>query len=186
MNKHIQYFLAAIALVIMTSCVKEKLETTYNSQESKIDQYIKSKKYITVDGQKDSLRVVNNNGANRLVIKEGTGEALQENGTVAFYYAGYTFTGSKNNSNLFITNHEDTAIAAGWELTDASFEIYKINLGDTELLDGLKKGLSGVKQGEQCEILFTGKYGFGNDAFGIIPANSALLYEIWVEAVSND
>ena len=186
MNRHIQYFLAAIALVIMTSCIKEKLETTYNSQESKIDQYINSKKYVTIDGEKDSLRVVNNNGANRLVLNEGTGESLEKNGTVAFYYAGYTFNGSKSNSNLFITNHEDTAIASGWDLTDPSYEIYKINLGDVELLEGLRKGLLGVKQGEHCEILFSGKYGFGNDAFGIIPANTALLYEIWVEAVSND
>ena len=170
----------------MTSCIKEKLETTYNNQESKIDQYINSKKYVTIDGEKDSLRVVNNNGANRLVLNEGTGESLEKNGTVAFYYAGYTFNGSKSNSNLFITNHEDTAIASGWDLTDPSYEIYKINLGDVELLEGLRKGLLGVKQGEHCEILFSGKYGFGNDAFGIIPANTALLYEIWVEAVSND
>jgi FKBP-type peptidyl-prolyl cis-trans isomerase len=43
-----------------------------------------------------------------------------------------------------------------------------------------------VKGGEECQILFTGKYGFGNKAFGIIPANSALVYKIWVESISND
>mgnify|MGYP002512817307 CR=1 FL=1 len=40
--------------------------------------------------------------------------------------------------------------------------------------------------GEECEIIFSGKYGFGNDVFGIIPANSALLYKIWVVGVAND
>ena len=85
-----------------------------------------------------------------------------------------------------ITNHEDTAKEAGWTLTDEDYAIYKINMNDARLLDGLRSGLSGVKGGEHCQILFSGKYGFGNEEFGIIPANSALLYEIWVEAVSND
>jgi FKBP-type peptidyl-prolyl cis-trans isomerase len=61
-----------------------------------------------------------------------------------------------------------------------------IKMGETQLLEGLKSGLLGVKGGEHCQILFSGKYGFGNEQFGIIPVNSALLYEIWVEAVSND
>ena len=57
---------------------------------------------------------------------------------------------------------------------------------DATLIEGLRKGLIGVQPGEECEIVFSGKYGFGNEEFGIIPVNSALLYEIWVEAVSND
>ena len=55
-----------------------------------------------------------------------------------------------------------------------------------KLLEGLRNGLIGVRNGEQCKILFSGKYGFGDEEFGIIPTNSALAYEIWVEAVSND
>jgi FKBP-type peptidyl-prolyl cis-trans isomerase len=43
-----------------------------------------------------------------------------------------------------------------------------------------------VKAGEECEILFCGKYGFGNSTFGIIPANSALAFKIWVVSVSNE
>ena len=54
------------------------------------------------------------------------------------------------------------------------------------MLDGLKNGLIGVQAGEECEILFTAKYGYGNRTFGIIPANSALLYKIWVIGVSNE
>ena len=61
-----------------------------------------------------------------------------------------------------------------------------MNMADDELIEGLKNGLMGVKSGEECQILFSGKYGFGKKPFGIIPANSALLYEIWVVAVSND
>jgi len=85
-----------------------------------------------------------------------------------------------------MTNHEATSIQDKWSITDQDFSICEMNLGKTELIEGLKSGLTGVKAGEECEILFSGKYGFGDNEFGIIPANSALLYYIWVIAVSND
>ena len=134
----------------------------------------------------DTLNVVRSGGANRLVTKEGEGEELQRNGFVSFYYAGYKFSGSFSAANLFVTNHQATAEQSGWNLTDADYQIYEINLADAKLVQGLKDGLLGVKAGEECEILFSGKYGFGDEKFGIIPANSALLYKIWVVGVAND
>lgn len=134
----------------------------------------------------DTLNVVRSGGANRLVLKEGEGEELERDGFVSFYYAGYKFTGSFSSGNLFVTNHQATAEQSGWNLTDADYQIYEINLADAKLVQGLKDGLLGVKAGEECEILFSGKYGFGDEKFGIIPANSALLYKIWVVGVAND
>lgn len=175
-----------LALVFMciasVSCVKQKLESTYNSQENRIDQYIEKNR---ISGT-DTLRVVYNGGASRLVTKEGNGPELSADGNIAFYYAGYTFSGSISNSNLFSTNHQQTATQAGWTLTEEDAKALSINMNDYKLLPGLKSGLTGVKGGEECQILFTGKYGFGNKAFGIIPANSALVYKIWVESLSND
>ena len=72
------------------------------------------------------------------------------------------------------------------DLTDPEYVLMEINISEAKLLDGLRKGLMGVRAGEECEILFTGKYGFGNDTFGMIPAKSALLYKIWVVSVTND
>ena len=59
-------------------------------------------------------------------------------------------------------------------------------MADARLIPGIQDGLLGVKAGEECEILFSGKYGFGNEKFGIIPANSAQLWKIWVVGVAND
>ena len=186
MTRNIKYIIIGITIIFAgTSCMKEKLELTYTNQEAKIDQYINSNKY-TDSSKTDSLRVVYNGGAARLVLTEGTGEELNANGTAAIYYAGYVFNGSKSKTNLFITNHEDTAKSAGWNLTDEDFGIYQFNMSETKFIEGLRNGLIGVRGGEHCQILFSGKYGFGNEEFGIIPTNSALLYEIWVEAVSND
>lgn len=236
MDKKSMIFALLILSLAGSSCIKEKLETTYNSQETKIDDYIRKNMYkkvkydkiasidttmhtdsifrydttftdedmvidtilvridttFTMDTTKvpaeriDTLRVVYRNGSNRLVRVEGKGEELGENGNVSLFYAGYIFNGSVNASNLFVTNHKTTADEAGWELTDNQYAIYEINMHDTELIEGLRSGLTGVREGEECEILFSGKYGFGNRTFGMIPANSALLYKIWVIGVSND
>lgn len=233
--------LFAILLICLagTSCLKEKLETGYNKQESQIDTYISNNptakrtakitdtlevidtvfiydtSYIYVPGENgitdtvmvidttegyehsyqiqtrdttwtDSLRVVYNNGSTRLVWDEGTGPMLEPDGSVSFYYAGYTFSGSISKQNLFVTNHQATAEASGFALTDPDYELYEVNLGETELIEGLRNGLEGVRAGERCDILFSGKHAFGNTTFGTIPANSALAFQIWVVGVSND
>lgn len=178
MKRTFNILILAVMTLMLCSCVKSKLELTYNKQEEQIDKYI--------SGKGEEFRSERIGGANRLVLKEGEGEELRRNGFVSFYYAGYRFTGSVSISNLFVTNHQATAEQAGWNLTDADYQLYEINLEEAKLIPGLKDGLLGVKAGEECEILFSGKYGFGNDAFGIIPANSALIYKIWVVGVAND
>ena len=172
----------------MTLDLKEKREETYNNQESRIDQYISSNMYRkNEEGGTDTLRVAYRGGTSRLITKEGhTDVELKPNGTVSFYYAGYTFKNNKSYSNLFITNHEQTASQANWDITDPDYDIITVNLGEDELLAGLRDGLTGVRPGEECQILFSGKYGFGKKPFGIISAESALLFEIWVIAVDNE
>ncbi len=175
-------FLLLTVMSVSVSCVKQKLETIYNSQESRIDKYIEKNR---ISGT-DTLRVVYNGGTSRLVIKEGAGEELSSGGTIAFYYAGYIFNSSISNADLFTTNHRQSATEAGWDLSDEDAKVLTVNLQDYELIPGLKNGLTGVKGGEECQILFSGKYGFGKKQFGIVPANSALVYKIWVESISND
>jgi FKBP-type peptidyl-prolyl cis-trans isomerase len=178
--KTIRNILASMLLgLISISCVKEKLEMTYNKQEDSIDKYISS-------NLKDDRTVTYNSGSARLTLVPGEGEQLKEGGAVGFYYAGYIFTSSISPSNMFATNHEATAVAAKWNLTDPDYSLMEINLHDAALLEGVRNGLVGVKAGEECEILFCGKYGFGNSTFGMIPANSALAFKIWVVSVSNE
>ena len=114
-------------------------------------------------------------------------DTLHTGGTVSFYYAGYTLTSaSVSSSNLFATNHKKTADAAGWQLSDTTaFHIRTLTLDD-QLLEGLRRGLEGVRNQDECYILFSGKYGYGSKAQGTIPARSALVYHIWVNSISND
>ena len=92
------------------------LDTTYlegTDQIAKIDTTYEEKLvYETVSRDTSWTfvpRVVYSNGSTRLVKKEGTGPELKANGSVSFYYAGYTFSGSINKAGLFVTNHQQTA-----------------------------------------------------------------------------
>lgn len=189
------------------SCVKEKLETFYSKQDTQIDAYMTKARVVKRDSIKleitpnaddptkndttkvkveweDSLDVIYNKGSVRLIKTEGSGPALEEGGSVSFYYAGYVFT--SNPSSLFATNHQETAAGAGFNLTDDEYQIFEADMRSTKLLEGVRNGLVGVRSGEECEIAFSGKYGFGDEVFGTIPVNSALLYKIWVVGVSNE
>ena len=181
MNKITKVLMLFIAFVASTSCINEKLEVTYNKQEDNISKYIDN-----ALGKNSEATFVRNGGSNRLISVQGEGEELLSDGNITFYYAGYIFDGSVNPSKMFTTNRLLSANDAGWSLTDADYEALTINLKDEKLLPGLRSGLVGVKAGEECEILFSGKYGFGRRDFGIIPANSALLYKIWVISISNE
>ncbi len=174
----LQLLTAALAF---SSCIKEKLEETYNKQAEQIDKYVSSEKE-----KNEAYSVAYNEGSVRLTKVAGEGPALAENGSVSLYYAGYTFSGSLSSSNMFGTNHQETAEGASWNLTEPEYSLLEIDMNDEGLLKGVWNGLIGVQAGEECEILFSGKYAFGNSRFGIIPARSALAFKIWVVGVSND
>lgn len=199
--------LLLILCMSAASCVKDKLEETYSRQETQIDTYLTRNRVVKRDSiqiiitpnaddptkndttkvkveWEDTLDVVYNNGAARLIKTEGTGPELTENGAVSFYYAGYIFSSSP--STLFATNHRETAEGAKFELTDADYELIEADMTKARMIDGLRNGLIGVRSGEECEIVFSGKHGFGDEVFGTIPVNSALLYKIWVVGVSNE
>lgn len=171
------------ACAVLASCRKQSLETTYSSQEDRIDSFISG-----LASQDPAPRVVHNGGSNRIVLTEGSGDRLEPGGTVSFYYAGYVFSGSApSSSSLFATNREETAAESGWTLTSPDYSILTLTLDkNSGLIEGLQKGLEGVRGGEICYIVFSGKYGFGNEITGSIPANSALIYQIWVESLTND
>ena len=173
-----------VSLALMLSCTKQALQNTYDQQESKIEAFVKS-----IQSSNQSAYVVYNGGSTRIAVATdgSTKDSLDVGGTVTFYYAGYTLSGSSvSASNLFATNKEDIASAAGWSLTDGDFSAETVKQNDKNLLEGLRNGLLGVKNNGEYFILFSGKYGYGEQVHGTIPAKSALVYHIWVESFTNE
>ena len=173
----ILFLLAAVG-----SCTKQQTENYYAKQEQAIDKFV----------QKTApIRTVYNDGSVRMVVKETnpSADSLSKNGIVSFYYGGFLLTtsGTINERSPFATNRTELAESAGWKLSDSTvFNIETLKLDESNLLDGLKKGLHGVRSGEECYIAFTGKYGFGTKPSGTIPAKSTLVYHIWVDSISNE
>jgi hypothetical protein len=179
---------ALLVAALVPACNKEAVQLAYDKQEANIASFVEAQ--LKAD---NTATVTYKDGAVRIVLhdtlrREGLlADTLRAGGTVSFYYAGYTLpSASVSASNLFATNHKQTADAAGWRLSDTTaFKIQTITLDDS-LLDGLQRGLEGVRNQDECYILFSGKYAYGSRIQGTIPARSALVYHIWVNSISND
>lgn len=180
MKLRIYILLAAAALAL--SCTKESRELIYANQEAKIESFVEKQ-----TASDPGIRVVRNGGATRVVMVEGEGPELTPRGKASVNFAGYNFTtGSVGSSTLFATNSRDVASASGWNLSDDSiFGTLELDLTDKGILQGLRDGLEGVREGEECYILFNGKYAFGKNKIGTIPANAPLAFRIWVLSVEN-
>lgn len=171
----------AAALLVLASC-ENKLESTYTKQEANIESIVSA-----LTRADETATVDYHDGSVRVTVVHGEGEALESDGAVSFYYAGHVITsGSISNSNLFVTNYEDFANSVKWSISDTSaFKIKILDLSGEQIVAGLQKGLVGVKSGDECYVLFSGKHGFGSRAYGRVPQNAALAYHLWIKSVSN-
>ena len=171
-----------LTLAAVLSCTKQQVQASYDKQETMIDNFVSTQ--LKTAG----TYAVYNKGSVRLVTVKGEGtESLATDGVVSYYYALYRLTSSPiSSSNLISTNNAEVA-GSSWSLSDeSSFDIITAKLDEADYIEGLRNGLAGVRSGQECYILFSGKYGFGDRIHGTIPANSGLVYHIWVSSISND
>lgn len=175
-------FLALLALSALAGC-SSSLETTYNTQSGKIEDYVSKQ----LDAHPE-YRVVYNGGVVRMIVAEGYGDEIVRGRKVTFVYAGYSFGSyTVSNNYLFATNDADVAAAAKWDLSDAEtrFQPVTVTLGKDKLVPGLEMGLEGVRPGEDSYIFFSGKYGFGKRQIGTIPASAPICYHVRIEDAEN-
>lgn len=161
----------------LASCNKAELVTMYSKQNENILKYIKSEQ------TKDSTLVVDKkSGTYRITRVQGWGaDTLDKGYKVTFRYAAYKMTSSSapTGSNLIATNDSTTAAQA--KFTPDSLYTEPITMeypGD--FVEGLKLGMNGVRSGGEYEVLFSGEYGHGKAPLGTLPANSAMLYKLWI------
>lgn len=172
----------AAAAAILFSCGKNGVENTYSRQDSTIESLVQS---LAPEGSEATVEYFD--GPVRVTVAHGDGNVLESGGTVTFLYAGHILNGTNlNASNLFMTNNKEFAESSNWTVTDSTiFQATTVNLADDTLVKGLAKGIVGVKAGDECYIMFNGKYGFGKHTTGIVPGNSGLVYHLWIDSVSN-
>ena len=178
------------ALILATvfafaACTKQSLQTTFDKQAG----YIES--FVSTQMKKDATATLTRNGgAYRLTLHDTldpTRDSLQWGQRVSLYYGCFTLTSSTlSTSNLVATNFKELAAQAKWNLSDEShFKLDTLTL-DSSLVAGLADGLWGVQPDDEAYILFTGKYGYGKNERGTIPALSALVYYVLIEEILPD
>lgn len=183
MRRLIVISVSVLIALVAASCGDKQLDAVYDGQEKTIETLVEN-----LTNGKDDATVESNKGSIRVTVVHGEGAPLSENGAVAFYYAGYIIRGrSLDASSMFATNNESFAKSQRWATTDTSaFDIMTIKLDEDDIVEGLRNGLVGVKGGDECYVLFSGKRGFGKKKIANIPAYSALAYRLWIKSVSND
>ncbi|MBO6096241.1 MAG: hypothetical protein J6P56_02875 [Bacteroidales bacterium] len=176
---------AGLAAALIAACTKQSLQTTYDKQTTYIENFVSAQMKTDTNAT-----LTRNGGAYRLTLHDTLSadrDSLLWGQKVALYYGCFTLTSaSVSSSNLVSTNIQELAKKAGWSLSDTTiFKLDTITL-DKNLLPGLADGLTGVQELDEGYILFTGKYGYGKNERGMIPALSALVYYFAIDEIFNE
>ena len=165
-----RFLILCVAALLAVCCDKEDRKNTYANQEALIDSYVTS---LSSD-----YTVVYNGGVVRVVMEEGSGSEAVNGDSLYFHYSGYVFNRGKG--GLFATNDKEVAEEAGF-VTDG--KAFGVRLGHSAMVEGLKKGLEGVKPGEHCYIIFSARYGYGNQIMNTLPKLTPLLFEMNIDRI---
>ncbi|MBR5099793.1 MAG: FKBP-type peptidyl-prolyl cis-trans isomerase [Bacteroidales bacterium] len=158
--KHRSILFLALVLLPAFACESEVRETNIN-QDKYIDSYISS--------HYADNTVYHNGGSSRVVLTEGPQGApvIEKGDSVYLYYAGYTF-GQRGPETCFVL---DSGM---------------VRVGTGDLIKGLEASLPGARQGEEALIFFSADDGYGSQTVGLVPANSALLFNVGVALIKKN
>ena len=146
---------AVILSLIAVSCNQADLEKTATAQEEAIESFLKNK-------YQDST-IVNNGGVNRVVLIKGEGAEAAAGDSVFFKFQEGIF----NNGNI-------TTICEGE---------YASVLGNKSMIQGLDKGITGMKKEESAMIIFSARYGYYDSKVSVVPSMSALVYYVYLKDI---
>lgn len=177
--------LVAALIGVAAACTKQSLQNTYDKQTTYIENFIAARMKADTNAT-----LVRNGGAYRVNLHDTLPQqrdSLRRGQKVSLYYGCFTLTSaSLSSSNLVSTNLKELAEQAKWTLSDTTRFKLDTLLLDNSLVTGLADGLVGVQPRDEGYILFTGKYGYGKQERGMIPALSALAYYFWIEEIINE
>lgn len=186
----------ALVATVVVSCSNET-DTTLTSQQTSIANYLKnshSPRLIEESALGDSLddephfyvqwgvdlyRYIATyyEEGRDLMPEVAWGDSLE------IKYAAYIFSGSNprnyapyaTNDAELIAELEAAGLNTSYEWTT---DPYTIQLGHTELIEGLETALPGCRKGDKVEIYMTFEQAYGNDYIGLVPNKSAVAWFI--------
>ncbi len=152
--------LMMLALSFTTACDPAAREANID-QDKYIDDYIQNK---FPDNE-----IYRDDGICRVVIQAGAAGApvIERGDSVYLFYAGFVFSSSGPSTQFTL----DSA---------------RVRVGSGDLIRGLDKGLVGARLGEEALVLFSADDGYGSVSVGLVPENSALLFDVGIADIKKN
>lgn len=160
MRRTLFLLLTLLTGALLVSCETEVREAIVN-QEKYIDDYIQK--------NFEDFEVIRNQGVNSIILVDTLlgAPAIEKGDSTFLYLAGFIF-GQNGPTVEFVRDSG----------------MFRVGAGD--LIPGLDRGLVGAHLGEERLLIFTSKYGYGENAVGLVDGNTALLFDVLVAAIKKD
>ena len=191
-----------ILLAFMAGCEKEDLVL---SERDKIEKYLKETRGMiiaadTIIGDKKNppfynlfIRSKPNRYAYRHIVnyyEEGRNERpIAEWGDkIEIRFNAYTFTGSEPSQSAIYWSNIPEVITALSQKTDGTLdwptEPLTIELGKTEMLEGLEYTLPGCHEADSVQVYMTSNLAYGKNLVGVVGKNSMIAWYMKIEKVT--
>lgn len=165
-------------LLAVSSC--DKSETTTDSLVSQ-NKLIES--YITTRKLTDSVQKSGDLWYYRFKTT-GTSTALIQSGDKVTLSYVLSVVSSSTLLKAYATNIKTVADANGISNTFTKYEPITVEVGGSGIFKGFDDGLRLLKEGDSALLLFPSTLGYGGEAIGAVPANSALAIRVYVLSVT--
>lgn len=184
-------------LPLLVACEQED---TLLSERDKIEKYLTSSRHMVSESEVGD--VIENNPpfynvfgryAYRHIVNyydEGREErpVVELGDKIEIRFDAYTFTGSEpTKANLYWSNIHETIIDVGDKSSytlDWSTDPLAIELGRTDILEGLKLALPGCREADSVQVYMSSNLAYGKKIIGVVPKNSMVAWYMKIEKVT--
>ena len=184
-------------LAFAVSCEKEDLLL---SERDKIEKYLTSSRNMVIESEVGN--VIQNNPpfynifdrfAYRHIVNyynEGRNEKpiVEWGDKIEIRFNAYTFTGSEPAQSAIYWSNIPEVIAKLSEKSGGSLdwptEPLTIELGKTEMLEGLEYALPGCHEADSVQVYMTSNLAYGKNLVGVVAKNSMIAWYMKIEKVT--
>ena len=184
-------------LAFMVSCEKEDLLL---SERDKIEKYLTSSRNMVVESEVGNVIQDNppfynvfDRYAYRHIVNyddEGRNEkpVVEWGDKIEIRFNAYTFTGSEPSQSAIYWSNIPEVITALSQKTEGTLdwptEPLTIELGKTEMLEGLEYTLPGCHEADSVQVYMTSNLAYGKNLVGVVGKNSMIAWYMKIEKVT--
>ncbi len=186
----------ALAAIFMAGC--DNQEDMFTKQQEGIVRYLESTRRLVAEEKVDEVieeqpafytafgrelyrHIVNYYDEGRDAKAE-----VKQGSTLEITFNAYVFNNSEPTLTSCYWSNDPTTIGSlekNGNKLDWSTEPLQITIGSTHIIDGLKRGLTGCREGDQVQLYMTYKMAYGKQLVGTVPKYSAVAWYINILSV---